>query len=647
MLIPVLPRAARARGRIVGNEPERPKGSLLALAALGLVFVTFFLGPSGAAVRGRPKPRASQASGVASSTGHSSRRPQGPRASSSSLSSVEKQWVTRWTRPMSVADMAAQLIFVAFYGDSPKTRSRDYRRFARLVHELGVGGMLIINRPSGGAIRKAEPYAAAAFVNRMQRLAKVPLMLGGDFERGPSMRMADTTSWPHNMTFGAAGDLDATRRLGAATAREARAMGYQLVFAPVSDVNNNPDNPIINIRSYGENPEVVAAHVRAYIEGAHSDPRYRVLVTAKHFPGHGDTSVDSHLGLGTVTAARERLDKVEFVPFRAAIAAGVDAIMTAHLAVPALEPEPIPATISSRVLTGVLRDEFQFKGLVITDAMDMQGLASQFPPGEAAVRALLAGADVLLMPHNPDECVKAIVRAVEQGRLSRERLQASVNRLLAAKVRVGLHKNRLIDIEGIGEEEDPAESEQEAQQVADKAVTMLKNDGPQVPLADPAKACFVILAEGRTSIQGRAMMDELRSRAPAIRTQLLDPLVPELELEQAVANTATCGQVVIAAFANVVSYRGSTALAGEYTGLVQRLTTGPVPVTFVALGNPYLLRTFPGVAAYLTTFSSAPPCERAAVKALLGAMAIRGHTPVTIPGFAQIGDGIQVDKRQN
>src|SRR5262249_47047499 len=244
--------------------------------------------------------------------------------------------------------------FIAFHGESPNTHSAAYRKFLRLIHDTKVGGLVLTNVANGRVVQKAEPYALAAFINRMQRMAKTPLMVGADFERGASMRVEGTTPFPHAMAFGATFDPALTRYEGEVTAREARALGVQWVFYPVADVNSNPDNPIINIRSFGENPAEVAKHVRAYIEGAHTDHKNPVLTTAKHFPGHGDTAVDTHMNLATITADRERLDRVELVPFKAAIEGGTDSIMTAHIAVPALAPADIPSTLSPPLLTGLL-----------------------------------------------------------------------------------------------------------------------------------------------------------------------------------------------------------------------------------------------------------------------------------------------------
>jgi beta-N-acetylhexosaminidase len=269
--------------------------------------------------------------------------------------------VRHWMKRMTLRDEVAQLIFISFHGTAPNSRSREYRKFMAQIRETKVGGLILVNWNNGRLIQKAEPYAVAAFLNRMQRLAKTPLMVSGDFERGVSMRVEGTTVFPHAMAFGATGNPAYSRYEGEVTAREARALGVHWIFYPVADVNNNPDNPIINIRSFGENPEAVAAQVRAYIEGAHSDRKNYALTTAKHFPGHGDTAVDSHMNMPTITVDRDRLARVELVPFQAAIAAGVDAVMTAHIAVPALSPPGIPSTLSAAILTDLLKKDLGFK----------------------------------------------------------------------------------------------------------------------------------------------------------------------------------------------------------------------------------------------------------------------------------------------
>lgn len=547
---------------------------------------------------------------------------------------------------MTLRDRVAQLVMTPCYGDSPSVRSREFREFKSQVVDLKVGGLIVLNRVRDGAVQRAEPHATAAFINRMQRLAKTPLIVGADFEHGASMRMLRTTPFPYMMAFGAANDLELTRALGAATAREARAMGIHWIFAPDADVNNNPDNPIINIRSFGENPQAVASHVKAFIEGAHSDPANFVLVTAKHFPGHGDTDTDSHMNLPRITASRERLEQVELVPFKAAIEAGVDSVMTAHLAVPALEPEEKPATVSRNVLTGVLREELGFKGLICTDALDMQAVTKMYGPGETAVRALEAGVDLLLLPGDAKEAVRAVVAAVKDGRLTKQRIDESVLKMLTAKARLGLQKKHLTDLEAVPDSLATPEDEELAARVAEKAVTLVRNENNVVPLANPERACWFVLSGGRFSAQGRDFVEATRRYAKGAQITLLDPMLPTSEFDLlAVKAQASCDSMVVSAYVLVAAYSGTVGLPGNYPAFVEKLIASEKPVVFIALGNPYLLRAFPKVAAYLATFSTTQPSEAAAVRAVVGETGISGKLPVTIPGFAQIGDGLRTEAK--
>jgi beta-N-acetylhexosaminidase len=548
--------------------------------------------------------------------------------------------VRRWMKPMTLRDEVAQLVFIAFHGQSPNTRSREYRKFMRLIGETKVGGLILNNVANGRIVQRAEPYRVAAFLNRLQRQAKTPLMVGGDFERGASMRVDQTTVFPHAMAFGAAGDPALVRYEGQVTAREARAIGVHWVYYPVADVNNNPDNPIINIRSFGEDPQAVAALVKAFIEGAHTDKKNFVLTTAKHFPGHGDTAIDSHVNLPTIPADRARLDALELVPFKAAIASGVDSIMTAHIAVPALAPADLPATLSPAILTDLLRKDLGFTGLVVTDALEMAGVAKGFSSGEAAVRSLEAGADTLLIPADPDAAIRAVVAAVQSGRLSRQRIQESVVKILSAKEKLGLDRKKLVDIDAVADIIDSPEANEKAQEAADRAITLVRNSGSLVPLAAPHRTCFVVMPQRRYSTEGLEFIREMRRRAPAAQVATLDPGMSRVEVEQGIAPLTACESYAIAAFAPVGAFRGTVGLAGELPHAIATITATKKPVALIALGSPYLLRNFPDVSAYLATFSSVPPSEIAAVRALWGEIAIGGRLPVSIPGFAGLGAGI-------
>jgi beta-N-acetylhexosaminidase len=543
-------------------------------------------------------------------------------------------------RSLTLREKVAQLVIAPCYGENPNPASADYKKFTRWVRDVKVGGLIVLNRVVYGNVRNAEPVAMAAFLNQMQRLARVPLVVGADLERGASMRIANTSKFPHNMAYGAANDLKLTSSLGAAVARESRAMGIHWVFAPVADVNNNPDNPVIGIRSFGERPADVAAHVEAFIDGTRADPKFPVMLSVKHFPGHGDTAVDSHYGLGTIPGDRQRLDQTELVPFRAAIRKKVDAVMTAHLLVPGVEKEEIPATISPAVLTDLLRKDLGFEGLIVTDAMDMKGLTSAFAPGEAGVRALLAGVDILLMPANPEQVVDAVTQAVRAGRLSVARIDRSVRKILTAKARLGLQHKRTVDLEQVSAHLEMPEMEAAAQSAADKAVTLVRNgkDGvfPLVPGAGEEN-CLFVLTENRRNLMGMRLMQEAQARAPRMRVRILDNEMPA-EAFPATAATNGCQKTVVA----VINLPGQASSQRKF--LDSLLMSHPVGL--ISLNSPYLLRLASdnSQVSLMATFSNTPVAEIAAVKAMFGEIAIQGRLPVTIPGLAAYGEGIQLPK---
>lgn len=548
----------------------------------------------------------------------------------------------RWFRTMTPRERIAQLMVIGFSGHPMNTRTRGYRKFVRLVSQEHVGGLILVNVSDGRTVAKADPLETASFINRMQRLSRVPLLVSSDFERGASMRVDATTVFPHAMAFTASRDPKEAQVEGEITAREARALGVQWLFFPDADVNNNPDNPIINIRSYGENPDDVAAFVSAFIAGAHSVPSARVLTTAKHFPGHGDTATDTHLNLASIGGDRDRLEKVEWAPFRAAIASGTDAVMTAHIAVPALDDPALPATLSSKIVTGVLRQELGFHGIIVTDALDMGGIAKGFSVGEAAVGAIQAGADVLLMPPDGEQAINAVAAAVRNGVISQKRIDESVMRILTAKAHVGLATRKLVNLDQVHEVVNSIESNAVAQRICDRAVTLVRNENDLVPLKPAGDTAYFVLTDNSASVEGQAFALEVRRRSVAANVAVLDTRMSDADLLAAVNQAAGAKRYVVAAFASVAAYRGSVALGGNFPELIQNLIATKKPVALIALGNPYLLRSFPDVAAYMTTYSTVPPSEISAVKALFGEIPIEGKLPVSIPGFAQYGDGIQL-----
>jgi len=546
---------------------------------------------------------------------------------------------------MSLQDRVAQLIIVRSYGDYLSSRSAEYRALVHWIRDLHVGGFIVANRVKRGVVINAQPFEMASFTNRMQGLAKTPLLVAADFEHGASMRVAGTAKFPYFMAYGAAHDLNAVRQLGEATAREARTLGITWIFAPVADVNNNPDNPIINTRSYGEDPRAVADGVAAFIDGTRANPEYTVLTTAKHFPGHGDTGEDSHLQLAKLDQPRDRIEQVELTPFRRAIEDGVDAVMTAHMAVPAFEPDEKPATVSRNILTGLLRDELKFRGMIVTDALDMQGVTALYGQGDLAVRAIEAGADVLLMPSDPEACIKAVVAAVKSGRISRKRLDESVARVLAAKRRVGLYRRHKVDLDAITDGLDEEKSASLAQTAADEAITLVKDDGHLFPSPNAATACLVVLTEGQFTTRGQDLISEARRIEPKIRVAMANATMPEPVLTALANDLNSCSTVYAAAFVAVAAYRGNVQLAEPLTNFLNAVIHNHPPVALISMGNPYLLSAFPNVAAYAAAFSTVSTSEIAVARAILGEIPIQGKMPVSIPGYAKIGDGMAVAAR--
>src|SRR6266851_2048089 len=428
------------------------------------------------------------------------------------LTPAANTWVENTLRRMSVDEKIGQLLFTTYHGSFTAADSAAYRQIMHDVTDLHVGGFINITQGSPLGIVKSQAYPTAVLNNQLQAKSKLPLLVGADFERGVAMRLDEGASFPTAMAVAAGGDSKDAYTMGRVTALEARAVGVHWVYAPVADVNNNPGNPIINTRSFGENPARVAEFVSAFVRGVEENGG---LATAKHFPGHGDTAADSHIDLPVIHANRERLESLELVPFRSAIASGVGSIMTGHLNVPALEPDPnTPATLSSHILTDLLRSDLHFQGLVVTDAMDMGGITVRFAPGEAAVRAVLAGADCLLMPPVPDAAFEALQQAVRSGRISRERLDASVRRILEAKARLGLNKNRLVDVNAINAHFGETPWQKQAQDISDRGITLLRDTPRRLPLdgTKPSRALLLAFYADPEPTPGEDLERELRRR---------------------------------------------------------------------------------------------------------------------------------------
>ncbi|HKE22753.1 MAG TPA: glycoside hydrolase family 3 N-terminal domain-containing protein, partial [Bryobacteraceae bacterium] len=444
------------------------------------------------------------------------------------------------------------------------------------------------------------------------------------------------------MAVAAGGDSKDAYTMGKITALEARAVGVQWVYAPVCDVNNNPDNPIINTRSFGENPSRVSDFVAEFIRGVQENG---AMATAKHFPGHGDTATDSHIDLPIIQASRERMETLELVPFRAAIAAGVGSIMTGHLNVPAFEPDPaVPATLSPNILTDLLRKQLKFEGLVITDALDMGGITVRYAPGEAAVRAFLAGADALLMPPVPDAAYEGLLSAAQSGRIPGDRLDASVRRLLQAKAHLGLSQDRLVDISTLNEKFGRTDWQQTAQEISDRGITLLRDTQHLVPLdgTKPTRALLVALYADPEPYPGADLEPQLRARLDSLVSHRADTKFVRADTLK-LPPPDSYDLAILALFVRVSDRKGDIDVPAEQLPLINQIYKSGKPVVTLGLGSPYLIERFPQAGTWLSAFGISDVAQISLARALFGETPVRGHLPVTIPGVdLKAGYGIQL-----
>ncbi len=551
------------------------------------------------------------------------------------LEPPDSRWVARTLRSLSLRAKVGQLVHVRVPGRFLNDRSEEFLRLQDEIRRNQVGGLIL----SAGNV-----FESVMLLNALQQQSPLPLLVSADFERGASFRITDTTSFPWTMAIGAAGAEEYAYQQGAVTAREARALGVHWIFAPVLDVNNNPDNPVINIRSFGEDPQRVARLGAAFIRGARDNG---VLTTAKHFPGHGDTATDSHIGLAVVASDAARLEAVELVPFRSAIEAGVDSIMTAHVSIPNVTGEPdIPATLSGKVLTDLLRGTLHFQGLIVTDALEMGGITGRYWTGLAAVRALQAGADALLLPRDTDVAINEVVRAIERGDLSQERIDASVEKALLLKSMLRLHRERTVPVDGVMETVADPGSRRLAQDIADAAVTLVRDRAHLLPISPlrPPQLFSLVLSSEPDTAPGSVFQAEMRRRFPGVRTAAADNRVPD-ELATDIINSASGADIIVCgSIVRLVSGKGTIALPDSHRKIIDRLLSTRKPLVWISFGNPYLLRLYPQVQTYMCTFSYADVSQMAAARALTGEIAVSGRMPVSIPGISGVGDGITVPR---
>jgi beta-N-acetylhexosaminidase len=552
-----------------------------------------------------------------------------------------ERWVRETLGKMTLDQKLGQLLVVYYYGGFTQADSADERELVRDVTQLHVGGFILKTQVTPTGLNFSQAYPTAILANDLQRRAAIPLLVAADFERGTAMRLDEGTSFPHAMAVAATGRPADAYAMGRITAIEARAVGVNWILAPDADVNSNPANPIINTRSFGEDPARVSEFVAAFVRGVEENG---ALASAKHFPGHGDTSTDSHIGLPTVSADRAQLDQVDLAPFRAAIAAGTSTIMTGHLAVPALDPDPtVPASLSPLITTDLLRKTMGFRGLVVTDAMDMGGVTAIYPPGEAAVRAVLAGADVLLIPPTPDAALAGLREAVASGRIPMARIDDAVTNILRAKARLNLETQRLVNVEEISKTLGKPEFVRTAQDIADRGVTLLTDEQHALPLdaTKPLRVLLVIVSGDPNPNPGSDFEGEIRPRVDSLQVLRADTRFSSAALVK--LPPASSYDVAIAAvLVQVADRKGTVGLPDDEAALVNSVLAAGKPAIVACFGSPYLESRFPNAKTWIAAFSTADVAQRAVARAMFGQVAIGGRLPVTIPGGAGIGAGIDV-----
>jgi beta-N-acetylhexosaminidase len=576
-----------------------------------------------------------------SRTQKSPRAPAPPK-SVGKLSAEGERWVAQTLKRMPLDEKIGQLFCVWVYGAFVSTESQDYKDLLRDVEEKHLGAFAIQTQGSPlGIPNRSQVYPTAILINALQKHAKVPLLVGADFERGTGMRLDEGTAFPHNMAVAATDRPEDAYTMGKITALEARAAGVPWIFAPDADVNSNPDNPIINTRSFGEDPARVSAEVAAFVRGVEENGG---LATAKHFPGHGDTSTDSHLDLPMVTSDRARLERVELVPFRAAIDAGAGSIMTAHLAVPAIEPDPnVPATMSYHITTDLLRKQMGFDGLVVTDALDMGGVTVRYPPGEVAVRSILAGSDVLLVPPVLDAALQAVRDAVASGRIPMALIDEAVTRVLRAKAKLGLNESKVVDLDALARDFDRPEYDRAALDIADRGITLLRDDQHILPLdaTKPQRVLLVAVSGDVDPYPAGNLESEIRWRVDSLATVRMDARFVRADTVK-LPPPDTYDVAIAAIFVRVADRKGSVGLPDDEAAVVTRLLAAGKPVVVACFGSPYLAERFSSAKTWIAAFSTVEIAQRAMGRALFGQTAVGGRLPVNVPNVAALGAGLDL-----
>jgi beta-N-acetylhexosaminidase len=562
------------------------------------------------------------------------------------LSPEQQNMVDKTFDSMSIEERVGQLLAPAIDTGNIKTGSESFQQVVEWIQGYHIGHIYTTSS-------QLNPEQVASLCNDFQLKSKIPLLIHSDLECGPGGRFDGATTFLPLIGLAHTRSEKLTYDMAAITAIEARAMGIHLINSPVLDVNINADNPVICIRSFGDDPELVATLGSTYMRGLQDNG---LLGAAKHFPGHGDVSLDSHSELPVIYANRQRLDEVEFYPYKKAINAGLMAMMTAHISIPALDPTSNrPATLSRAIITDVLRKEFRYNGLIITDAFDMSAILNSGSFEETALQSVLAGNDIVLLWRNPrlNKVYNHFLRAIKENRISEARLNESVKRVLEAKFRLGLFQNKLVDVSEIQHKVGTREHLKKAREIQKKSIVLVKNEQDLVPLKGNLKITAISLNDDMNHLHiGETFLNEIKTRNAGTFDFYIDPASYERNHQLVLEKTKKVDIVIVGLFCRVFARRGSSSIQNEnIKQFIHQLTTGLTPVIVVSFGSPYLIRQFPDVDVY--AISSEPtwdfygydkfrPGQIAAAKALFGENDITGKLSVTIPDLYPYGHGIDI-----
>lgn len=549
------------------------------------------------------------------------------------LSKEDKNWIEHTIDNLSLREKCAQIVMPWVLGNFLSEDSADFKRLVRLVKELKVGGLIFF---SGDILNQAM------LTNKMQALAEVPLLIASDFERGLGMRLKDGLEFPYAMALAATGDLTLEYKLGKAIAEESRAIGVHQNYAPVADLNNNPENPIINIRAFSEDKKITSQFCSAFIKGTTSG---RVLTTAKHFPGHGNTKIDSHLEMPVINGSKKYLLENELVPFAASIKSGVHSIMVGHLGVPGIENNPkVTATLSKKVITYLLKKHMKFDGLIVTDAMNMDSVCKYYSAAEATVMAFNAGNDLILFPPDEEIAINAIHSAVERKEIKEDRINESVRKLLSAKRWLQIDKNKFSNLSDIPKTVGSKKHFTLAETIAEKSITLIKNDKKIIPIdkSNQKNVFWITITEGLGNECEEFFQSLLQEKFPDSMRALVHEQTNDDYYESILNAVQKADLILLASFIRVKAYQGTVSLSKKHEAFVQKLLSIKVPTVLISFGNPYLLSLFPMVNAYLCGFGDTKTTQQAMLKALLGKINIQGKLPISIPNYKPSSVGQQI-----